>query len=176
MYRKSASSTLLFPKAVQMSTVISNRISIMPILRWKPYCLGLKQGFLFRNNINIIYTIFPCTYFCSKSRNRSVGIATGYGPDGLGSIPGSAIFFLLHSFQTGPEVHPVSCLVGSGDLSPGVKRMGREADHSPPPSVEVKNGQAIPPLPYMSSWHSDYLIKNRENFAFFHFFCCTYWQ
>jgi hypothetical protein len=34
-----------------------------------------------------------------------------------------------------------------GALSPGVKRPGREADHSPPSSAEVKNGGAIPPLP-----------------------------
>jgi hypothetical protein len=39
-------------------------------------------------------------------------------------------------------------------ISPCVKRQGREADHSPPSSVEVKNGGAIPPLPYVPSWHS----------------------
>jgi hypothetical protein len=33
-----------------------------------------------------------------------------------------------------------------------VKRMGCEADHSPPPSAKVNNGVAIPPLPHMSSW------------------------
>jgi hypothetical protein len=41
---------------------------------------------------------------------------------------------------------------------------GGEADHSPPSSIEVKNGGAIPPLPNMSSWNSYYLIKHRENF------------
>jgi hypothetical protein len=29
----------------------------------------------------------------------------------------------------------------------GVKRHGREADHSPPPSADVKKDGAIPPLP-----------------------------
>jgi hypothetical protein len=38
--------------------------------------------------------------------------------------------------------------------SPGVKQQGRQADKSPLSSAEVKNGGAIPPLPYMSSWHS----------------------
>jgi hypothetical protein len=38
-----------------------------------------------------------------------------------------------------------------GALFPGVKRLGREADHSPPSSSEVKNGGAVPPLPYLSS-------------------------
>jgi hypothetical protein len=33
------------------------------------------------------------------------------------------------------------------------KRAGSEADHSPPPSVDVKNDGALPPLPHMSSWH-----------------------
>jgi hypothetical protein len=31
---------------------------------------------------------------------------------------------------------------------------GREADHSPASSAEVKNGGAMPPLPHMASWHS----------------------
>jgi hypothetical protein len=31
---------------------------------------------------------------------------------------------------------------------------GREADHSPPSSAEVKNGGAIPPLPHTSSLRS----------------------
>jgi hypothetical protein len=33
-----------------------------------------------------------------------------------------------------------------GAISLGVKRPGREADHSPPLSSKVKNGGAIPPL------------------------------
>jgi hypothetical protein len=37
--------------------------------------------------------------------------------------------------------------VGSQRLSPGVKRQGREADHSPPSSADVKKGGAMPPLP-----------------------------
>jgi hypothetical protein len=35
--------------------------------------------------------------------------------------------------------HPPIQLV-SGDFNPGVKRPGREAHHSPPSSVDVKNG------------------------------------
>jgi hypothetical protein len=31
-------------------------------------------------------------------------------------------------------------------VSPWVKQQGREADHSPPSSAEVKNRAAIPPL------------------------------
>jgi hypothetical protein len=36
-------------------------------------------------------------------------------------------------------------------ISPGLKRPGREADHSPPSSAEVKNGGVILPLPHTSS-------------------------
>jgi hypothetical protein len=35
----------------------------------------------------------------------------------------------------------------TGDFSPDKKRLGHEAHHSPPSSVEAKNGGAIPPLP-----------------------------
>jgi hypothetical protein len=62
--------------------------------------------------------------------------------------------FSLHSVQTDSGAHAASIPVGYMELFPrGVKRQGREADHSPPSSAEVKNGGAIPPLPYMS-WHS----------------------
>jgi hypothetical protein len=36
--------------------------------------------------------------------------------------------------------------------SSGVKRQGREANRSPPATVEVKNGGDIPQLPHTSSW------------------------
>jgi hypothetical protein len=39
-------------------------------------------------------------------------------------------------------------------FSLGVKRPGREANHSPPSSAEVMNGGAIPLPPHMSSWHN----------------------
>jgi hypothetical protein len=49
----------------------------------------------------------------------------------------------------GPTQPPLRWVPGT--LSPGVKRPGREADHSPPSSAEVKNGGAIHPLPRTSS-------------------------
>jgi hypothetical protein len=55
----------------------------------------------------------------------------------VGSIPGKARdCFLL---ATGSGAHPASYEVGTGDFSPGVKRMGHEADHSFPSSAQVKN-------------------------------------
>jgi hypothetical protein len=41
-----------------------------------------------------------------------------------------------------------------GALSSGVKRQGREADHSPPASAEVKKRGSIHPLPHTPSWRS----------------------
>jgi hypothetical protein len=45
---------------------------------------------------------------------------------------------LRHPVQIGSGAHPVSCPMGTRGSFPGVKRPGREADHSSPSSVEVK--------------------------------------
>jgi hypothetical protein len=58
-------------------------------------------------------------------------------------------FSLLYVVQTGSAVHPTSCLMGTGGSSPGVKRQGREADHSPQASAEVKKVCI-----YTPSWRS----------------------
>jgi hypothetical protein len=58
---------------------------------------------------------------------------------------------LLYSVKTGSGAHQSPIQWTLEEFSPGVKRPGRETDHSFPSSVEVKNGGAIPPLPIMSS-------------------------
>jgi hypothetical protein len=77
--------------------------------------------------------------------DNSGGIATGYGMDGRGSIPGkSKRFSSLHSVQTGSGAHPALYPMGAGGSFPrGKKRPEREADQSPPCSAEVKNGGVI---------------------------------
>jgi hypothetical protein len=57
-------------------------------------------------------------------------------------------FSLLHTVQTGSGVHPTSYKIGTGGSYLGVKRQGREADHSPPTSAEVKKmwNYTSPPL------------------------------
>jgi hypothetical protein len=47
-------------------------------------------------------------------------------------------FSLHRRVKTGSETHPASYPMGTRGFFPGVKRPGREADHSPPSSVEVK--------------------------------------
>jgi hypothetical protein len=106
-------------------------------------------------------------------RCREPGIPIGYRLDGRSSIPGRGnIFSHLHCVQTGS-----SRLVQwePGAPSPGLKRPGREADHSTPFNVEVKNARAIPPLPHTSSWRGAYLVKHRHNFTLFTSYIYSDW-
>jgi hypothetical protein len=50
-------------------------------------------------------------------------------------------------------------------VSRGVKQTGREADHLPPSSANVKNCGAIPPLLLTPSWRSASFIKEKDNFT-----------
>jgi hypothetical protein len=97
--------------------------------------MGYTTGARFPADVrNFSLCILP-----NESRGSSVGIALGYGLGDRGSrvrFPARAgNFSLHHRVQNGSGVHPASY---SGALSLGVKRPGREADHSPPSSVEVK--------------------------------------
>jgi hypothetical protein len=42
--------------------------------------------------------------------------------------------------------------------------LGRKVDHLPSSNAEVKNSEAIPPLPNTSSWRDAYLIRYKDNF------------
>jgi hypothetical protein len=55
-------------------------------------------------------------------------------------------FLLLHRLQTGSGAHPASYTMDIESSSSGVKRQEREADHSPPSSAKVKNGEAVTPV------------------------------
>jgi hypothetical protein len=76
------------------------------------------------------------------SLDSSVGITTGYRLDyqiGVRLPEGYGNFSLHHRVQIGSGAHPASYPIGTGGaLSLGVKRPGREADHSPQSSAEVK--------------------------------------
>jgi hypothetical protein len=69
-----------------------------------------------------------------NSLDSSVGILTGCRLDGRGSIR-IRDFYVLHSVQAGSAIYPAS-----DPVVPMLKRQGREADHSPLFSAEVKNG------------------------------------
>jgi hypothetical protein len=82
-------------------------------------------------------------------------IATAYGLDDRGSIPGRGKIFPFSTASRpalGPIQYPPQWVTGS--ISPGINFPGRETDSSLLSSAEVKNAGAIPPLPRMSSWSS----------------------
>jgi hypothetical protein len=64
----------------------------------------------------------------------------GWTPRGSGSLSPDRVkkFSLLQIVQTGSGVHPISYKMGTGGSFLGIKWQGREADHSPPTSAEVK--------------------------------------
>jgi hypothetical protein len=82
------------------------------------------------------------------SQGSSVSIVSGYGLDDRRSRfdpqQRQEVFSYNPCVQTSSEVHPASCPVGTGGPFPGVKAQPeRNADHSPPSSVEVKNEQEL---------------------------------
>jgi hypothetical protein len=83
-----------------------------------------------------------------------VGIVTSYGWTAEGSIPGRAKRFFFISHRPDRFWGPSSFLSDRYQelFSRGVKRLGREADHSSPSSAEIKNDGAIPPLTHTYSW------------------------
>jgi hypothetical protein len=78
-----------------------------------------------------------------KSRDSSVGIATGYRLEGRGSTfrfpAGAGNFSLHHCVQKGSGTHTALYPMGAGGSFLLVKRPRREADHTPPTIDEVKN-------------------------------------
>jgi hypothetical protein len=76
----------------------------------------------------------------------SVSIATDYGLDGPGIEFQWGARFFAH-VQTGPVAHPASCTMGTGSF-PGVKWMGCDADHPPPPSAKLRMSRAISLHPF----------------------------
>jgi hypothetical protein len=100
-----------------------------------------------------------------KSHDSSVGIALGYGLNDRGSrvrFPaGLGIFLFTTASRTalGPTQFPIQWILGV--LSLGVKRPGRETDHSPPCSAEVKNAWSYTPTPQyiFMAWC---LVKHRD--------------
>jgi hypothetical protein len=85
------------------------------------------------------FSFSPFVYFCKvlfyvRSRDSAVNIARGRS-----SSPGRVKNFLLSMSSTpalGSTQSPIQWVPGA--FSPGVKRPGREADHSPPTSLEFK--------------------------------------
>jgi hypothetical protein len=92
----------------------------------------------------IIHLYYYVIYF--KYINCSSGsVVSDYGLDDraieVRSPTGAEDFSSSPCVQTGSGAHPASYPVGTGGSFPGGKaRPGRDADHSPPSSAEVKYG------------------------------------
>jgi hypothetical protein len=98
------------------------------------------------------------------SRDRSVDIETGYGLGGQEvGVPvpaGSRVFSVASRPALGPTQPTIQWVLGA--LSQGVNRQGgREAEHSPPTSAEVKK-----------IW----LYTSTPPYAFMANFTCTFYQ
>jgi hypothetical protein len=90
------------------------------------------------------------------SRDSSVNIATVYELESLGSIPSTGKKFSSSPQRPDRLWGPISLLSSRYmRLFPLVKWPGREADYSPQPIAEIKNGRAIRSLPHTSSLHGD---------------------
>jgi hypothetical protein len=81
-------------------------------------------------------------------------MATGWTTEGseFGSLYCKE-FSLLHVVDTGSGVHPTSYPIDTGGSFPGDKAPGREADHSPPTSADVKKVwiyTSTPPYAFMA--------------------------
>jgi hypothetical protein len=93
-----------------------------------------------------------------KSRGSVVGTAIGYelGDRGVGvPSPGKVkniLFSKWSSLALGSTPPPIQWIPGA--LSQMVKRPGREADHSPPASAEVKKMWIYTSTPHTPLWRS----------------------
>jgi hypothetical protein len=98
--------------------------------------------------------MFISLLLCNDLLHCSVGIAKGYWMDDTGSIPGKGkrFFSIPYSLDRGMVSALASFRMGTGGFHPRLKPPGRQDDHSPASSAEIKNGGAIPPIPHTFSW------------------------
>jgi hypothetical protein len=81
-----------------------------------------------------------------RAGRSTIGVRSPTGAEDFSSSP---------CVQTGSGTHPASCPMGTGGPFPGGKaRPGRDADHSPPSSAEVKYEKELYLLSAnVSPWH-----------------------
>jgi hypothetical protein len=123
------------------------KMTVCQVLMEDPYYYTRENP---PNYLNISGLLGNCNHWVTLlSRDSSVGISTRLraGRSGFDSWQGHEIFlFSTASIAAMESTRPHIQWV-PGALSSGLKRRGRETDHSPPSSAEVKNGWAVLPLP-----------------------------
>jgi hypothetical protein len=106
-------------------------------------------------NVPIYILTTQMGYFCRYSDGLRAGRTGNDSRQRQEICPFSAAFI-----QALGPIQPRILWVSTA-LSPGLKRPGREADHSPPSSIEVKNDGAIPHFTYVCmEWC---LINHRDS-------------
>jgi len=126
------------------------------------------------SQMNPVHTFphyFPKIYYNTGSRGSSVSIVTTLR-DGRprGPIPGRGNDEILLIFATaswpalGPKELPMQWVLGA--LTAGVKRLGREADHSPLSNAQFNNAWSSISTPQyvFRSWN---LVTHRDNFTIY---------
>jgi hypothetical protein len=94
-------------------------------------------------------------------QGSSAGMATDWTVEELRLFPVWQKIFIssiVSRMTLGPAQPPIQRRPGA--LSPGIKRQGRETDHSCPSSAKVKNGAAVSPLPPNCSRREFYLVMS----------------
>jgi hypothetical protein len=84
----------------------------------------------------------------SIAQRYSSGLRGGWS--GIRVLAETGNFSLHHWVKTGSGAHTASYPMGTRPLSLGAKRHGRETDHSPPSSAEVKNAWSYTSTPQYS--------------------------
>jgi hypothetical protein len=80
------------------------------------------------------------------AQRYSAALRTGWS--GVRVPIGAENFSPNHRVQNGSGAHPASYPTGTRGSFPWLKRPGREADHSPPSSAEVKNAWSYTSTPH----------------------------
>jgi hypothetical protein len=149
-----------------MTRAVLIRLTVRVLVCWfRNHCREGPWKFDFQNralglcSFRIFYLVENTQrhYGCYRRWDSVVGIATYYGLDGQGvGVPSSGgVKYFLFSTASRPDLgstQPPSQRL-TGALSPGVKRPGRDADHLPPVSAEVKKiwiYTSTPPYVFMA--------------------------
>jgi hypothetical protein len=154
-------------------SVKSGRIKTTPWSRWISTLQSETSSNFGRAYVAIFHEAFPpapahSVHFMSyiwQIQDSSVSIERAGRPGFDSRQTQEVLLYPTESRHALAPTQPPTQWV-EGPLSSEVERPGREADHSPPSSAEVKNSRAIPSLPHASSWRGAWLLKHRNNFTF----------
>jgi hypothetical protein len=95
----------------------------------------------------VVHTSTCSVDVVKTSRAVEAGFQTLISESRVRFPTGAGDFSLHHRIQNGSGAHPASYPMGTSGSFHGVKQPEREADHSPPSSVEVKNAWSYTSTP-----------------------------